>query len=197
MKNILFIGLASFAMFLFCGPSDPKENNVAVQSKDTKLPDWQWTSGEVEMKKTASKQSFTITFAPQFYHPRDSVKITFTSYQISLTNLDNAAAFSNWSGRVNLVYYINRNWVPIVADTNDVINQPFTGTKAKLNNELKKYTVLFTVPLSRILTITTSAVLLQLDNAEVSPLLSNGKSVPTLTTSISGIEVQKIERTNQ
>jgi hypothetical protein len=194
MKNLLFIALALFTILVFGNLTNPDNNKVVVQNKDTKLPDWQWTSGEVEMHKTAAKQCFTIAFSPAIYHPRDSVRIIISSYKVSLTNLNRGTTFGQWKGVVNLDYFINNNWIPLVNDTNDRINQPFSGKNNITEDSLKNYTVLFTVPLSRTLTITTSAISFEMDNTVGSPILSSGKSGPTLTTSIRGIEVQKIIR---
>ncbi len=194
MKKILFIGLALFSILLFGALSKPEDNKVLVQTKDTKLPDWQWSSGEVEIAKTAAKECFIISFDPKIYRQRDSVKIIFNSYKVSLSNVDKDTKIGQWSGRVSLVYFINNNWIPIVNDTNDRINQPFTGKNNVMEDGLKNYTLLLTVPLSHTLTITTSALSFEKDNHMGSLILQNGKEGITLTTSIKGIEVEKIVR---
>ncbi|HTB31942.1 MAG TPA: hypothetical protein VK808_07945 [Bacteroidia bacterium] len=194
MKKLIFTCAALFAILLFGSLSKPDNNVVQVDTKDTKLSDWQWTSGEVEMKTTAAKQCFTILFNPAVYRPRDSVKIIFTSYKVALTNLDKGTTFGQWKGVVSLVYFINNNWIPIVTDTNDRINQPFSNRNNITTDSLKKYTLLLTVPLSRKYTITTSAISFEMDNKLGSPILSGGKLGVTLTTSIHGIEVEKIVR---
>lgn len=193
MKKYFFIGLALFTFLLFTGLSNPQDNTVHVQTKDTALPNWQWSSGEVEMEKTAAKQCFIISFNPQIYHSRDSVRIIFSSYKVALTNV-NGASFKTWSGRVDFDYFINTNWIPIVADTNDRINRPFSGKNNVTEDSLVNYTILTTVPLSRTLTLTTSAISVSMDNKLASLILTGGKTGVTLTTSIRGIEVQKIVR---
>ncbi|HTA27371.1 MAG TPA: hypothetical protein VK809_06270 [Bacteroidia bacterium] len=194
MKKILSAGVALFTFLVFTALSKPEDNKVLVQTKDTKLPDWQWTSGEVEITKTAAKECFIISFDPKIYRPRDSVKIIFNSYKVSLTNLEKDTKIGQWSGRVSLVYFINNNWIPIVSDTNDRINQPFTGKNNVMEDNLKNYTLLLTVPLSHTLTITTSVLSFEKDNHMGSLILQNGKTGITLTASIKGIEVEKIVR---
>jgi hypothetical protein len=195
MNKILFTALLLFTVLLFGAMPKPEDDNIVqVQTKDTKLPDWQWTSGEVEMKTTAAKQCFTILFNPTIYRPRDSIRVTFTSYKVALTNLNKGTNFGQWMGKVSLVYFINNNWIPLVSDTNDRINQPFSNKNNVAVDSLKKYTLLLTVPLSRKYTITTSALSLEMDNKVGSPILSGGKLGVTLTTSIRGIEVEKIVR---
>jgi hypothetical protein len=193
MKKYFLVCLAIVTILILASLAPQSENTVQVISKDTKLPDWQWTSGEVEMEKTAAKQCFAISFTPQIYHPRDSVRIIFTSYKVALTNV-NGASFKTWTGRVNFDYFINTNWIPIVADTNDLINRPFSGKNNVTEDSLVKYTILTTVPISRTLTFTTSVISISMDNKLASPILSSGKLGVTLTTSIRGIEVQKIVR---
>ena len=148
----------------------------------------------MEITKTAAKECFIISFDPKIYRPRDSVKIIFSSYKVSLSNVDKGTKIGQWSGRVNLVYFINNNWIPIVSDTNDRINQPFTGKNNMMEDEIKNYTLLLTVPLSRTLTITTSVLSFEKDNHMGSLILQSGKEGITLTTSIKGIEVEKIVR---
>lgn len=195
MKKIIFTSLALFAVLLFGALSKPDDNNkVLVQTKDTQLPDWEWSSGEVEITKTAAKECFTISFNPQIYRARDSVKITFTSYKVALANLDKETKFGQWSGKVSLVYFINNNWIPLVSDTNDRINQPFSGKDNVTEDVLKKYSMRIAVPLSRNLIITTSVLSFEMDNHVGSLILTGGKTGIMLTTSISGIEVEKIVR---
>ena len=194
MKKILFTGVALFSILLFGALSKPEDNKVLVQTKDTKLPDWQWSSGEVEIAKTAAKECFIISFDPKIYRPRDSVKIIFSSYKVSLSHIDKDTKIGQWSGRVNLVYFINNNWIPIVSDTNDRINQPFTGKNNVMEDGLKNYAILLTVPLSHTLTITASVISFEKDNHMSSLILQSGKTGITLTTSIKGIEVEKIIR---
>ncbi len=194
MKKILFIGLALFSVLLFGALSKPEDNKILVQTKDAKLADWEWTSGEVDITKTAAKECFTISFDPKIYRPRDSVRIIFSSYKVSLGNVDKGTKIGQWSGKVSLVYFINNNWIPLVSDTNDRINQPFTGKNNVLEDGLKNYTLLLTVPLSHTLTITASVLSFEKDNHMGSLILQNGKTGITLTTSIKGIEVGKILR---
>jgi hypothetical protein len=193
MKRILFSSFILGTVLVFGSLSPKNDDGVAVESKDTKLPDWQWTSGEVPIKKTAAKQCFTIAFSPKIYHPRDSVKITFTSYKVSITGLNKGTTFKRWTGNVSLVYYININWIPLVVDTNDRINQLFTGKNNNPADSLINYSVWTRVPLSRTLTITTSALSFEMDEADGHghPISTNG--APTFTTSIKGIEVKKLE----
>jgi hypothetical protein len=193
MKKVSFIGFALFTFLVFGNMTSPNDNGVIVDSKDTKLPDWQWTSGQVEMKTTAAKQCFTITFSPKIYRPRDSVRIIFNCYKVTLTNLDKGKTFRQWQAKVGLVRFINNNWIPFVDDTLDRINLPFSGKNNVIADSLKNYTIYATVPLSRVLTLTTSALSFEMDNASGSPILSNGKMGVTLTTTIRGIEVKKPE----
>ena len=193
MRKVFFISFAVSSFLIFANLYSPNENGVAVESKDTKLPNWQWTSGQVEMKKNAAKQCFTIAFSSKIYHPRDSVKITFTSYKVSITGLNKETTFGRWVGRAKLVYYLNINWLPLVADTNDRINQPFSGKNNVASDSLINYSILTTVPLSRNLTLTSAAITFEMDMADGHghPISANG--APTFTTSIRGIEIKKIE----
>ena len=193
MKKILWFGFAFCTILVFGELSTSKDSNVAVENKDTKLPDWQWNSGQVEIQTTAAKQSFTITFNPKIYRPRDSVRILLNSYKVTLTNIDKGKTFGQWRAKVSLVRFINNNWIPLVSDTNERINTAFSGKKNSIADSLHNYTIYTTVPLSRTLTLTTSALSLEMDNASNSPLLGNGKAGITLTTSIKGIEVKKPE----
>lgn len=146
----------------------------------------------MEIKKTASKQFFTIEFNPAIYRPRDSVKITFGSYKVALTNLPQGTTYKQWLAKVGLVYFINNNWILLVADTNDRINRAFSGKNNTPADSLKNYSIYLTVPLSRKYTISTTALYFELNNKAGSPLLSGGKVGITLTTSIKGIEVKKL-----
>ncbi len=193
MKKYLFIGITIISVCILNAFAPQNDNAVQITTKDISLPNWQWSSGEVEMEKTAAKQCFSLNFTPQIYHPRDSIRITFSSYKITLSNV-NGADFKTWSGRVDFDYFINRNWIPIVADTNDRINRPFSGKNNVTGDSLVNYTILTTVPLSRTLTLTTSVISIAMDNKLASPILSSGKLGVTLTTSIRGLEVQKIVR---
>lgn len=193
-NNMKKIGLACFALLALLVFGDlalPNDNGITIETKDTKLPGWQWTSGQVEVETTAAKQCFTITFSPKIYRPRDSVYIIFNSYKVSLTNIDKGTTFGQWRAKVNLVRFINNNWVPLVADTNERINLAFSGKINSRVDSLHNYVLGTTVPLSRTLTITTSAVSFEMDNTFGSPILGNGKTGVTLTTSISGIEVRE------
>jgi hypothetical protein len=191
MKKILFTGFALFIVLFFGDLSLPNDNGVIAENKDTKLPDWQWTSGQVEIETTAAKQSFTITFSPKIYRPRDSVYIIFNSYKVVISNLNKGTTFGQWQGKVRLVRFINNNWIPLVADTSERINMPFSGKNNVTVDSLHNYIIGTTVPLSRTLTLTTSAISFEMDNASGSPILANGKMGVTLTTTISGIEVRE------
>lgn len=193
MKKIIYTCFVFSTILVFGGMSLPNDNAISVENKDTKLPGWQWTSGEVEVHKTAAKQCFTISFSPKIYRPRDSVKITFSCYKVTMTNLDKGKTFGQWQGKVGLVRFINNNWIPFVEDTLDRINLPFSGKNNVIADSLTNYTIHTTVPLSRTLTLTTSAISVEIDNTSASPILSNGKTGITLTTSIRGIEVKKPE----
>jgi hypothetical protein len=196
MKKYLFASLLLIPLLGFMGFANEPGNKVMVDSKDTKLPDWQWTSGQLEKGKVASKELFTILFDPKIYRPRDSIRITFTSYKVAITNLNPGTTFSKWTGKMNLIYYMNNTWLPIVVDTNDRINQFFSGVNNHAEDSLVNYTVLFAVPINRSLTITTSAVTWRFkDVYNANTIIENKKMGVTLTTSIRGIEVQKIERT--
>lgn len=195
MKKIFFIGFVSLAVLAFADLYSPKDNIITVENKDTVLPVWKWTSGPVELKKTAAKQSFTIVFSPKVFRPRDSVKITFTSYKVTAGNLNKSAAASGqWKGYIDFVYYINANWVPIVADTNDRINQPFYGKNNVMVDSLHNYSILTTVPLSRTYTFSATAMFFLLNNVFALPKQLIDPAIgPTLSVSISGIEVKKLE----
>jgi hypothetical protein len=191
MKNIFLICCLLFTFLVFSNLTLPNENGVVAENKDTQLPNWQWTSGQVEIETTAAKQSFTITFSPKIYRPRDSVYIIFNSYKVAITNLNKGTTFEQWQGKVSLVRFINNNWVPLVSDTSDRINRPFSGRNNVSTDSLHNYMIGTTVPLSRTLTLTTSAISFEMDNASGSPILGNGKIGVTLTTSIKGIEIRE------
>ena len=196
MKKYLFAVSIIIPVILLMGFANEPVNKVMVDSKDTKQPDWQWTSGQLEKGKIASKELFTILFDPKIYRPRDSIRITFTSYKVAITNLNPGTTFSKWTGKMSLMYYMNNTWLPMVADTNARINQFFSGVNNHAEDSLVNYTVLFTVPINRSLTVTTSAVTWWFkDVYNANTITENKKMGVTLTASIRGIEVQKIERT--
>jgi hypothetical protein len=58
-------------------------------------------------------------------------------------------------------------------------------------DSLHHYIIGTTVPLSRTLTLTTSAISFEMDNTSGSPILGNGKMGITLTTTIRGIEIRE------
>ncbi len=192
MKKIFFCCLALCTILFFGGLSNQEGNKVLIQEKDSRLPGWQWTSGEVEMGKTGAKQCFIVAFNPAIFHARDSIIITFSSYKVAITNLENGRTFGQWKGKVSLVYFINNNWIPLVDDTNDRINVPFSGKNNVAEDSLVNYDLRLTVPLSRTLTLTTSAISYEIDNDSSLPRL--GAKGITLTTTISGMEVRKIEQ---
>ena len=191
MKQLIPGGLSLLAIVLFGAmPGSNDNNKVLVQSKDTSLPDWQWTSGEVAMGKIAAKECFIISFDPKIYHSRDSIKITFGSYNVAITHLEKRKIVGQWSGRVELDYFINNTWTPLINDTNDRLNQPFSGKNNVTEESLKNYTIRLTVPINRTLTLTTSSKSFEIDNDNSLPELGN--TGPTLTTSIHGIEITKL-----
>lgn len=192
MKKIFFTGFAIITILVFGDLSSKNNNVIRVENKDTNLPGWQWTSGEVEIHKTAAKQPFTIQFNPKIYRWGDSIKIIFTMYKVAVSHLSKKT-FGQWKAKVGLDYYINANWIPLVADTNDRINRPFSGKNNITEDSITNDSVFFTVPLNRTLTISTSAISFEMDNVSSSPLLSLGKmGGATITTSITGIEIKKL-----
>ena len=181
----------------FISANNPGSNNtIPVQNKDTKLADWEWSSGDVELHKTASKQSFSIQFSPAVYHARDSVKIILMSYKVTMNNLTQGVDYDSWSGVVNLDYYLNSTWSPLVSDTDARINRPFTGKKGNNSVELKNYVIRTTVPLSHTLTLTTSSISFAMNNSNGNPIFRSEKIAVTFNTEIKGIEIEKIERGN-
>jgi hypothetical protein len=194
MKRIPFLCFAVLTIVAFADLYSPTENTISVETKNLKLPDWQWTSGPVEMKKTAAKQCFVITFNPKVYRPRDSVKITFSTYKVTMGNLNKTVNLDQCKGRINFVYYINANWIPLVVDTNDRINQPFYGKKNIGSDSIKNYSILTTVPLSRTYTLSASAVSFLINNVFALPKQLDDPAIgPTLAVSIKGIEIKKLE----
>lgn len=105
MKRVFFIGFAIVMASLFCNLSINNDKGVVVQSKDVILPNWQWTSGNLNFKNTQVKPCFSIVFSPSIYQPGDSVEIIFKSYKVTLTNLTKGATFDKWKGKVLLVHY--------------------------------------------------------------------------------------------
>jgi hypothetical protein len=190
MKKIYSTSFALLIILVFSSLSNPNENKVLVQAKDTKLPYWQWSSGEVRMKKIASRQSFSIVFNPAIFYPRDSIKITFTTFKVTIANPQKGKTFGQWNGVISLVYFINNNWIPIVEDTNDRINLPFSNKNNVAIDSIKNYSLLLTVPLTRNLTITTSAISYEMDNDSSLPI--SGAGGATLTATIRGIEIRKL-----
>jgi hypothetical protein len=190
MKKLLYFGFSISTLLFFSSLSNPTENKLLIQSKDIKLPDWQWSSGQVEMKKIASKQSFSLIFDPAIYHPRDSIKITISSFKVAITNLGNKKSFGQWQGVISLDYFINNNWIPLVEDSIDRLNMPFSNKNNVPEDSIKDYSLYFTVPLTRTLTITASAISYEVDNDSSLPI--SGKGGPALITSIRGIEIKKL-----
>ncbi len=192
MKRIIFKGLAAVAILLFCNMYAPDNTKVYVSDNDTKLPSWQWNSGEVDMHNTASGQSFSIGFNPSIYHAGDSVEITFASYKVSITGLNSGTTFKKWTGQTSLVYFDHKKWVPLILDMNKRINLPFSGENNTASDSLINYSIRVVIPASKAFIITSTALTFEMDEAN-----GNGKPIsthgaPTFTTSIKGIEVEKI-----
>jgi len=191
MKKIFLTGVAVVAVLLFSDMYAPNENKVEVQTSDTKLPDWQWSSGEVAMHKTATEQSFSLVFNPSIYHAGDSAKVTFTSYKVSITGLNPGTTYKKWTGKTSLDYNAYNEWIPLAIDRKHPLNRLFSGVNNVASDSVTNISVWAPIPANHILVITASALSFEMDTAEGhgAPISTNG--APTFTTSIRGIEVEK------
>lgn len=192
MKRVKFI-LTGLSLFLISGAFFPAGNNTVTINGSGKMPNWVWTSGEVKQGNYAAKECVTIVFYGG-YHPNDKVRITFNSFKVALTNLTKGTTFHKWSAKTNLVYYMGKTWLPLVKDTNDRINQPFTGRNNNTVDSLTDYSFKTTVPPNKVLIITVEPSGAQFDTIQGpnAPIFAGGKGYPTFTTSIKGLEVEKI-----
>ena len=198
MKRVKFI-LIGLSLFLLSGASLPPDNNFTyITSADNKLPNWQWTSGEVSVGNKAMKEIFTLAFDKSIYQPNDSVKIIFNSYKVAIANLNKGTTFDEWWATVHIVYSLNNNWPPLVKDTNARINKFFIGKRNKLIDSLTNYVIRTTVPLNRILVLTVrlngwgNSGFDNITQGPGTPIFVNGNEFPAFTTSIKGLEVEKI-----
>ena len=194
MREFFFAGFAIVAILLFCNLSAPSDKGVWANNKDVKLPDWRWTSGNVAFAKTMVKPCFAIVFSPSIYHPGDSVKITFASFKVALTNLNKGTTVDKWTGKIRLVYYKDKNWVTLVKDTNSCVNHSFTGKKNSMIDSLANCSITLVVPLDMSYTIGAALKGIGLEgaNGHNHPIEAAGGRM--LAVSINGIEVEKIGR---
>lgn len=194
MKRIKFVLSGIFIFLLSSAFFSTDNNTVNISSANTKLPNWQWTSGEVVKDDYATKESVSIIFDGSIYKPKDSVKITFNSFKVTLTNLTKGTTFSKWSDNISLVYDMDKHWLPLVKNPNDRMNKPFSGVNNNPVDSLRDYTFKTIVPSNRILIITVGVGAWEFDNimGPGAPMFAGGKGYPTFTTSIQGIEVEKI-----
>ncbi|HXB11033.1 MAG TPA: hypothetical protein VNZ45_03525 [Bacteroidia bacterium] len=191
-KNLFLATCVSLTFLLSVACLIPNDTLVSAYDRDTKLPDWQWTSGEVKAKTTASKQPFTIFFGSSIYQPGDSVSIIFYSYKVSFTGITPETTFKRWQADNRLVYSFNNVWVPLVMKSNSRINGPFAGALNNRTDSLLNYEVRTVVPGQRklILSVTPGNVTMNFIDGHGKPMFTNGFA--TLTTSIKGIEVKKL-----
>jgi hypothetical protein len=193
MKKPLLIILASIMGYmLYSFTIADGGYMVTVDSKDTKLPDWQWNSGEVDLRTVAEKQAFTIDFQSTRFHPGDSALITFNTYKITLTNLNEGTTFSQWAGWVDLVMIQGKNWGYVVPDTNDRLNKAFSNVDSHTVDSIVNHSVRVKVPDSRSIIMSVYAKEIYLYMAEGHPIWGHGKGAGTMTVYIKGIEVKKL-----
>jgi len=192
MKRIFFTSFALIGILLFCNLYTPNDNGVAVLSKDTKIPDWQWTSGNLNFKNTQVKPCFSIVFIPSIYQPGDSVEIIFKSYKVTLTNLTKGTTFDGWKGKVILVHYLDKKWPSLVNDTIRRMEFPFSGKKNHTSDSLTNYTLKLAVPASRAFTIAGSLRGIAMNNADGDDQPAFAEGGQMLSLSIKGIEIKKI-----
>lgn len=194
MKKTFFIGFAIIAIILFCNLSATSDKGLAVLSKDIKMTDWQWESGNLNFKKTQAKPCFSIVFSSSVYKPGDSIEIIFNSYKVTLTNLTNGATFDKWKGKVILVCYQNKKWLSLVCDTISHMEFPFSGKKNHTSDSLTNYTLKLAVPANRAFTIAGDLRGLAMENADGHnhPAFRDGGQM--LSLSIKGIEIKKLEK---
>jgi len=198
MKKNLPFAAALLTSLLFAACSTTVNSDVNVYNKGINLPDWQWTSGEVRRDSIAVKQAFTISFNNSIYHPGDSVKITFNSYNVTLSGITDATTFTKWTSRNMLLCSTKHEirdvwtWQFLVKDTNARINKPFTGMNNNRSDELTNYQIRSVVPatLSMALTVSPGSCTMYDINGHDKPIFTKGYQ--TLTTTIKGIMVEKL-----
>lgn len=195
MKRVK-LPLFAFGLFLLSSAFFPADNNtINIANADSKMPDWQWTTGEVEGGNYATSQPITIVFDEKHYHPNDSIRITFNSFKVKLTNLTKGTTFSKWSDNISLVYNVDKKWLPVVKNPSDRMNKPFSGVNNNPVDSLTDYSFKTTVPVNRILIITVRVVgdcYFEDIAGPGAPMFAGGKGYPTFTMSIQGIGVKKI-----
>ena len=154
MKRVKLFLSGSFVFLLSSAFFSADNTTINIPSADTQLPNWQWTSGEVKRGDYAAKECITIVFDNAIYKPNETVKITFNSFKVTLTNLTKGTTFEKWTDKISLVYHTDKSWLPLVKDTGDRMNKPFLGVNNNPVDSLTDYTFKTTVPLSRELVIT-------------------------------------------
>jgi hypothetical protein len=189
MKKTLF---ALSSILLFGSLTPPNDKGVSVNSKDVKLPGWQWSSGNLSFASTAVKPCFAIVFSPSVYHPGDSVKITFASFKVMLSNLNKGTTFEKWTGKIRLVYYKDKKWVSLVKDTSRLINHPFSGKKNNAIDSLTTCSVMLVVPSNMSYTIAADMRGIEMNGADGHGQPINATGGQMLAVSIKGIEVEKV-----
>ena len=197
-KNLLLAICCLLTAFLFIDCFVTIDSSVYVNAKGDTLPNWHWTSGEVRKDSVAYKQAFTISFNQSIYKSGDSIKITFNSYKVSLTGITDATTFDRWTSKNTLGYwtsYKEQNlfiFQRLDKDTNARINKPFTGINNNCTDSLTNYQIRTVVPPGLTMTVSVSpgACTMNNINGHGKPMFTKGYQ--TLTTSIKGIQVEKL-----
>jgi hypothetical protein len=190
MKKVYFALLTLTGILALNSFIAPDKRNMASGTID--MPDFQWTSGEVKFHDVADKSAFSLNLTRPEFKAGDKVKITFNLFKVTLRGFAYGTTFDKWSAKVSLVYNDNNKWIPMVSDTNEWINKPFTSSRNNASDSLTNYSFTTSIPKDGHFSITVSPLSFLFDNINGNgkPMFTNG--YPTMNTLIKGIKVQKL-----